>query len=196
MTVGLRTSVPGYFTLGFGVGYGRVFSDPARGRATASVEVAPALGKAPIPLREAQYRLGLDAGLGTGLVAGALTFGYAPRPWFWLEAGLGDGVLGLTPSATARFALGSNRDRFLLGVGLAASLDTVPAGTVLWSRFDLGLRDRDPTGWAVGVVGGLAMVLSGCERLNSPSYGGACADSMFERGRILPHGTAFLARWY
>jgi len=158
-----------------------------------------------------QVRLMGNSGFGSpvGILGG--TFTYSPRPQFQIELGSGLGFSGFQFSIMPKVALGSGRERFVLGVGpsvgIAPNSTGSPATTCVsyWLNAEAGYEFRSVGGFsfliALGVVKGIAgkmpaILPSGDPFEQEPGTSTTAPPDAVSGYPILPEARIAFGRWF
>jgi hypothetical protein len=155
-----------------------------------------------------RHAIGFSGGLFSAVGLAGLTYSYAPLDRLTIESGLGYGFSGLQLSVMPKLVLGTARDRFVAGAGLALALPRtggsptsagepfIDSDTALWLNVDaVGYEHRFANGLSLGLAAGVTVGLVG---------GRICVIDCFDRrdwdkevaGLWGPQGRISVGYWF
>jgi hypothetical protein len=109
--------------------------------------------------------IGVDLGFASPVGLGGITLARALGENWQVEGGVGFGFSGLQVSLTPRYTLGTGRNRFKAGAGLAVAIpldDKMQTGTPVWLNVDAaGYEHRFRSGLAFTMGFGMTVGLGG-----------------------------------
>jgi hypothetical protein len=145
----------------------------------------------------------LQGSLGLGSPVGELgvSYAYAPIRQAEIEIGAGVGFSGYQLSLMPKLALGVGGDRFVLGVGPSASIDSGSAPKreyiAYWLNAEIGYEHRTPSGLSVLVAVGIGYGIGGeTHRQCEDDCGGSDGIAAKVGGRMYPQGRIAFGRWF
>jgi hypothetical protein len=179
------------------------------GSARARAQTASARACEAVPSR--RQVVALSVGLGSALGFGGVSYGYATKDWLLLEGGVGYGVTGVQVSTMVKLTLGSERQRFVTGVGTSVGLApdyawSQATGPTLWLNVDaVGGEYRFSNGVSLGGAFGVAVGLAGgghfyssdvCLALHCNRGSGEHWDEVAWAGTVFPQARAQVGYWF
>jgi hypothetical protein len=139
-----------------------------------------------------RHDLRMNFGAFSAVGYAGVTYAYSPLAETQLELGAGYGMTGLQLSFMPKVSLGSERHRFVTGLG--PSLGVERGGNSYWLNADLGYEYRSEGGFSFLVAGGLTYGIGGT----------SAAACLFEcdggresvRGWLAPQARVAIGQWF